>query len=75
MKKLLALLLLITLSVTALASCNLVPNSDKNDAPTVIRVGFMEGPTGMGMAKLIHDNGGLNGNNKYKFTKFKRACL
>ena len=31
----------------------------------------MQGPTGMGMAKLIHDNGGVSGNEKYTFTKFE----
>ena len=31
----------------------------------------MAGPTGMGMAKLVADNGGLeNGNEKYTFTKY-----
>ena len=33
----------------------------------------MQGPTGMGMAKLIHDNGGTEGNEKYQFTKFEDA--
>ncbi len=70
MKKLIALLLLLTLSITSLVSCSLFSDKDKDD-DTVIRIGFMEGPTGMGMAKLIHDNGGLQGNEKYQFTKFK----
>jgi len=72
MKKLISLLLLLTLTVAALTSCGLFSSSEKEDE-TVIKIGFMEGPTGMGMAKLIHDNGGLSGNEKYQFTKFKDA--
>lgn len=72
MKKLLALSLLLTLFVTLFTSCGLF-SKDNDDEQTVIRIGFMEGPTGMGMAKLIHDNGGLSGNEKYQFTKFKDA--
>ena len=34
-----------------------------------IKVGYLAGPTGMGMAKLIHDNGGIDGNEKYQFYK------
>ena len=37
---------------------------------TKIRIGYMAGPTGMGMAKLIHDNGGVDGNENYVFTKY-----
>lgn len=72
MKKLIALLLLLTLFTAALTSCDFKQELDKDDEEiTKINVGFMEGPTGMGMAKLIHDNGGLSGNSKYTFTKFK----
>ena len=70
MKKLISLLLILTLGIASLVSCSLGNENDDGD-DTVIRVGFMEGPTGMGMAKLIHDNGGLEGNAKYQFTKFK----
>jgi NitT/TauT family transport system substrate-binding protein len=35
----------------------------------------MNGPTGMGMAKLIHDNGGVEGNKKYQFVKYSDASL
>jgi NitT/TauT family transport system substrate-binding protein len=35
----------------------------------------MNGPTGMGMAKLIHDNGGVEGNEKYQFVKYSDAAL
>ncbi len=65
MKKLIATLLLLTLAIGMMFSCT--PKDD-----TTIRVGYMSGPTGMGMAKLIHDNGGLeNGNEKYSFKKYQ----
>ena len=47
MKKLIALLLLAVMLCSLLASCS------KDE--TVIKIGYMTGPTGMGMAKLIHD--------------------
>ena len=53
------------LILTALTSCW------SSEPDTKVRVGYMAGPTGMGMAKLISDNGGLeNGNDKYTFTKY-----
>ena len=70
MKKLLALLLLLTVFTTALTSCDLLKRDD-DGTTTKINVGFMEGPTGMGMAKLIHDSEALADNAKYTFTKFK----
>lgn len=74
MKKFLSLLLLIALSVTALTSCSLFSKTKKEDDSTVIRIGFMEGPTGMGMAKLIHDYSIIAPeDSKYQFTKFKDA--
>lgn len=33
-----------------------------------LKIGYLNGPTGMGMAKLISDNGGLDGNEKYSFS-------
>ncbi len=64
MKKLIALLLLLTVCVLPLTACGEPDN-------TKIRVGYLAGPTGMGMAKLIHDNGGVEaGNEKYSFEKF-----
>ena len=63
MKKIFALLLILTLSVTAFVSCAKEDN-------TTVRIGYMQGPTGMGMAELIHDNGGTAGNEKYQFTKY-----
>ena len=72
MKKLLALILIIASVTLLLASCDLI----KKDEPTTkIRIAYMNGPTGMGIAKLIHDNGGVNGNDKYEFIKYSDASL
>lgn len=72
MKKIIALIVLIIM-LFSLVSCN-ISNNDNDTTPpekVKIRIGYMAGPTGMGMAKLIHDNGGLeNGNDKYSFTKY-----
>ena len=57
MKKLVALFLLLTLAFT-IVSC--APNEQKT-----INVGYLSGPTGMGMAKMISDN---KDNEKYTFT-------
>jgi len=64
MKKNTSLLLLLTilvLSLSTLLSCN--PTDDYQ-----LKIGYLNGPTGMGMAKLINDNGGKDGNDKYAFT-------
>ena len=63
MKKILATLLLFVLTISLLASCN--TGSEK---ATKINVGALSGPTGMGMAKMINDNG-LD-SDKYSFTVF-----
>ena len=63
MKKLIALIFTISL-LLSLFACT------PNESTTKINVGYLAGPTGMGMAKLIHDNGGVDGNDKYSFTKF-----
>lgn len=65
MKKLFTALLVISiiLSLGTLSSCT------KDD--TQLKIGFMNGPTGLGMAELIASNGGLDGNEKYSFTKFE----
>ncbi len=69
MKKTISLILLFTLLVFTLFSC--APKDD-----TQIRIGYMAGPTGMGMSKLIHDNGGPeSGNEKYAFTKYTDTKL
>lgn len=66
MKRILAAVLMLCMTVVAIASCG-AGNGSSNEK---INVGFMAGPTGMGMAKLIHDNGGVEGNDKYAFTNF-----
>ena len=85
MKKIIALILTVILAIAipfTFASCN---ESDDYQ----LKIGFLNGPTGMGMAKLINDNGGLDGNDKYSFTattaelvgaavasgKFDLACM
>ena len=73
MKRLIsALLIIMTLSTILLTACSGNPGNDsgQNNDATKIRIGYMAGPTGMGMAKLIHDNGGTSGNEKYTFTKY-----
>ena len=67
MKKIIALSLMLMLLLTALVSCG------KDD--TKLNVGFMNGPTGIGMAKLISDNGKLSGNERYSFEKFEDTTL
>ena len=59
----LTLALLMLLSV-ALCAVSCTKTDDR------IRVGYLTGPTGMGMAKLIHDNGGKDGNEKYTFVQY-----
>ena len=66
MKKIISILVLLSLCILSFAGCG-----SSQDDKTAIRVGYMAGPTGMGMAKLIHDNGGAaTGNEKYTFEKF-----
>ena len=71
MKKLISLLLILSLSLLCLFSCN----DEPVDEATSIRVGYMSGPTGMGMAKLIHDNGGVDGNDTYSFKQYDNTAL
>ena len=73
MKKLIALILTLALLTLSFAACNR-EKTDETDN-TVIKIAYMNGPTGMGMAKLIHDNGGVNGNEKYQFIKYSDAAL
>jgi len=72
MKKLIALLLLIATFTCLFAACK---KPDEENDETVIKIAYMNGPTGMGIAKLIHDNGGIDGNNKYEFVKYSDASL
>lgn len=63
MKKIIALLLTLVITVFAFASCN-----KPQDELATIKIGVMNGPTGMGMAKLISDNG--KESEKYVFSSF-----
>ena len=63
MKKIIALLLLLAMTIGALYSCT--PKDD-----TQIRVGFLAGPTGIGMAKMINDHGGVEAGGQYNFVKY-----
>ena len=63
MKKIVTLLLTLALALTSLVACG--------KDTTQLKVGYMNGPTGIGMAKLIADNGGVEGNEAYAFTKFE----
>ena len=69
MKKIVSLII-IAFTLLSLTSCGFLNNS-RNPETTKIRIGYMAGPTGMGMAKLIQDNGGTDGQSeKYIFTKY-----
>ncbi len=76
MRRFLAIVLLILITVTSVgfSVLSFMNRGNGSEAPAQrakIRVGYMAGPTGMGMAKLIADNGGLeNGNENYSFTKY-----
>ena len=64
MKKIISLILTVILTIGILSSCN------APEEKTKLKVGYMTGPTGMGMAKLINDNGGVDGNDKYTFNNY-----
>lgn len=65
MKKLLAILIIISTCLLTFFSCK------ENDDTTTMRIGYMAGPTGMGLSKLISDtaSNGLE-TAKYTFEKF-----
>lgn len=67
MKKLLSLILTVSILLLALVSCG------GNDDNAQIRIGYMSGPTGMGMAKLIHDN--KDNAEKYSFKQYENTKL
>lgn len=73
MKKIISLILALTLFTFLFASCGWINPEKSDDAP--IKIAYMNGPTGMGIAKLIHDNGGVEGNQKYEFKKYEDAAL
>ncbi len=62
MKKNIALITLIFL-LTAFFACT--PSDD-----TQIKVGFLSGPTGIGMSKMINDYGGEAASEQYDFIKY-----
>ena len=64
MKKIIALVLTLTLLICSLASCK----KEKE-----INIGVMSGPTGMGMAKLMNDEGGEDG--KYGFEVYSDPSI
>lgn len=64
MKKLIATLLLLSLTIFAFVSCS----SNNEPDNTQLRIGYLTGPTGVGMAKLIKDNN--NSTEKYSFKSY-----
>ena len=54
MKKIISLLLFISLLISSVISCTF-PSASPEDDGTKINIGVMSGPTGMGMAKLMSD--------------------
>ncbi len=66
MKKVLALLCLISLLVFALGGCT--GNETSQDQKETVRVAALKGPTGMGLAKLIEENESGESENHYEFT-------
>lgn len=67
MKRFIGAILLLTMCASVLLTA---VSCGSNDV-TKLDVGFMSGPTGMGMAKLIQNNGGVEGNEKYKFYNYE----
>ncbi len=63
MKKIIAALTLFLTLAIALIGC--APKDD-----TQIKVGFLAGPTGIGMAKMINDYGGVDAEGQYDFIKY-----
>lgn len=77
MKKLIALIITLTLGLSILASCASNSNSNGNGDGTKaelskINVGYLAGPTGIGMAKLIDDYS--DDNDSYGFRKFTKPA-
>ena len=66
MKKIISLLLFISLLISSVISCTF-PSATPEDDGTKINIGVMSGPTGMGMAKLIDD---YKNNEKYEFIAY-----
>ena len=69
MKKIFSLLLVTAVLFGTLTSCFFIQDNPlENNGTTKIRIGTLSGPTGMGMAKMISDNG-LD-SDKYSFTVY-----
>ena len=71
MKKIVSLLITLLLAFFMLSSCTFGEsdsNEGTNNNVSKIKIGCLSGPTGMGMAKLISDNG--MDSEKYSFTVF-----
>lgn len=75
MKKIIATLILLTLTLSTLISCGLFTDNSGSNGTTKIRIGYLTGPTGMGLAKLMQDNGGTEGNEKYEFIPYTDSSL
>lgn len=69
MKKILATLLLLSLTLFGFASCADEPENTEPEAETM-SIGYLTGPTGIGMAKLINDYKNVE-NAKYTFKNYK----
>lgn len=74
MKKLLAILLVLALSLAVLAGCSSTTtdqapsgSGDGSTAPVTVRLGGMTGPTSIGMAKLLSDDAAGTAKNDYEF--------
>ncbi len=65
MKRTFSVLLALLLTVCLCASCAM---ADETALPETVRVTTLMGPTGMGMAKLIHDAGESTASLPYSFT-------
>ena len=65
MKKIIILTVALVFALLMLVSCG------EDTSTTQLKVGYMNGPTGLGMAELIMTNGGTDGNAAYSFTKFE----
>ncbi|NLT94807.1 MAG: ABC transporter substrate-binding protein [Clostridia bacterium] len=68
MKKLLSILVIAALLVTALAGCSRKEQTETPLEPTDIRIGGLKGPTTMGMVELIEKAEAGTSANNYTFT-------
>ena len=69
MKKVLTLILALALTLSMLSACSIGNGGDKNEGENKkLSIGYLAGPTGMGMAKLISDT--AEDSEKYAFTAY-----